>query len=274
MNYFKQSLLPLFFTSLFFHPLKAQGPIDGFLKGKRTLDLAFSGGFQQAETYIGANGPFAFSRRFGQGSFFAEYGLFERLDIVASIPFVGESLQDGSFFAKGKVFSLWKKRIDFICALGASFPMANYPTELGQSIGQRATQLQSKLVAQIALPKGLYFQIQGGYNRALDPVPNALLLSSKIMWTPGKWYLDAWVNKQNGEGNKFYKGSIPINTFRELTVNYTQVGGTVYRTINSSFGAFINGSKIIAGKGTFITSALGLGFTYKMKFSKKKFAEV
>lgn len=81
---------------------KAQGPLDGYFKGERVLDMVFSGGFQTANEYYGGEQTFDYSRTLGMAGLFAQYGVNNRFDLVASIPFISDKLQDGAFYAKYK----------------------------------------------------------------------------------------------------------------------------------------------------------------------------
>lgn len=257
-------------TLLLFLPLAhfSQGPVDGFFKGKGKLDLALSGGWQSAQNYIGGQGAFAYKRAFGFASVFGEYGITDKWDVIASVPFIKDKLQDGSFYTKYKILSLQNDAFSLAPAIGFSLPLAKYDTESALATGQRATQFHGKLVAQYKIGSCFFVQAQSGYNYALDPVPAAFLVSTKVGFSKSGWYLDAWYAYQDGEGNKTYQGSVPYSTFRELTVDFQQVGGVVYRQINPKIGAFVNASKIIDGLGTFDTFAVATGIV--VKFSKKE----
>ncbi|MBU2018492.1 MAG: hypothetical protein KJ941_02495 [Bacteroidetes bacterium] len=270
MKYIYPYLLSAFFSLVFIFQGFSQGPIDGFLKGKNILDIAVSGGFQKANEYIGAKGPLNIKREMIYSSIFAAYGITKNIDFIATLPYIGSNFQDAGLYVKGRFLQLLNKRLDILAAGGTSFPVGNYSIGSALDIGQKATQFQGKFVAQYTLPHGIYLQAQTGYNYALNPVPSAYLVSSKLMWTPGKWYLDAWINYQNGLGDKVYQGDVPYSSFRELNADFTQIGGTIYRTLNQQFGAFVNGSKIIDGLGTFTTLAIGGGITFKVDVQKKQ----
>lgn len=248
-------------------PCFGQGPIDGFYKGKNNLDIALSGGFQTADTYVGSFGPITYERTFGQGSVFAEYGLTSSFDVIATLPFINSNFQDFGVYLKKRIMKSTSDKHQISLAGGYSGPASNYNTQSGLAIGQQAHQFIGKLVYQVSLPMGFYFQCQGGYNHNLDPVPSSYTFSGKLMYSNSNWYLDAWFNQQTGLGNLYY----PENNqdFRELNVIYTQVGGTIYRTISERFGCFLNYSQIIDGNGTFLTKSANAGFVYKFHFGPK-----
>ena len=258
------TLFLLVFTGITIH---AQDTIDGFMKGKNVLVMAFSAGYQTADTYIGGNGPIDFERNNVISGLFGEYGITDKIDVVVNIPFISSSFQDMGVFGKFKMASVFNNKLDVLSAVGYSFPLQRYETETGGAIGQLAQQLKGKIILQAKLPKGFYWQVQGGYNYSFDPVPDAILLSTKICYTYGKWYFDFWGSYQDGQGNKTYKGNVPFNSFRELTVDYFQVGGVVYRSFKNNWGGFINFSQIVDGLGTFNTFGTTVGFVKKIKFN-------
>lgn len=242
-----------------------QGPIDGFYKGKNKLDVAFSGGYQSTDTYIGSNGAFTYNRKLGQASIFAEYGITTSLDVIATLPFIGGGFQDYGLYLKKRLFKRKGETHQFSLAGGYSGPASNYATQSGTAIGQQARQFISKLVYQVALPKGFYFQCQGGYNYNLNPVPSSYVFAGKLMYGSDKWYFDFWLANQTGLGDKYYPN---FNAdFRQLNVSFTQIGGTLYRTFSPKWGAFLNFSQIVQGKGTFLTSSVNAGFVYKFDFN-------
>lgn len=246
----------------------AQGPIDGFYKGKNKLDVAVSGGFQTAKTYVGSNGAFSYKRSLGQGSLFAEYGITNSFDAIATLPYVGSNLQDFGIYLKKRLLKLKGETHQFSLAGGFNGPASNYATQSGLAIGQQAQQLIGKLVYQVGLPKGFYLQCQGGYNHNFDPVPSSYVYSGKFIYGSDKWYFDFWLANQTGLGDKYYP---QFNAdFRQLNVSFTQIGGTIYRSFNSRFGAFFNFSQIVQGKGTFLTKSANAGFVYKFDFNRTK----
>jgi hypothetical protein len=260
-----KSFFILLFSLIFRFSILAQGPIDGFLKGKGTIDIALSGGFQHAEEYIGANGSFVYPRTFYMAGLFGEIGVHEKIDLIANVPFIGGQFQDLGLYAKAKVLSLSNGKLDILPALGYSFPLTDYLTESGKSIGQQAQIIQSKIVLQSSLGSGLYLQGQVGYDYALEPVPSSFLASGKVAFSHNKWYFDAWYSYQNGLGNKVYQGANSFSSFRELSVDFHQIGAVIFREIKNGWGVFLNSSQIIGGLGTYTTFSLNSGFVKKIE---------
>ncbi len=196
----------------------AQGPLDGYFKGKKILDLAVSAGFQTASTYTGAKGPFPYARTLPMASIFAEYGLNKRFDVIVTLPFISNKFQDIGAYAKIKMLDKQISGRTFTLAsgLGFSAPTNNYNTEIKNAIGQRATQFHGHLIAQSNLSSNFTFQLQGAYHYALDPVPSSITASGKLIYTYKKWYLDAWYEYQKGQGDISYQGTVPYTSFRQF----------------------------------------------------------
>jgi len=254
----------LFFSSSVF----SQGPVDGFFKGKGNLDLALSGFYQNSAKFYDGNGLIDYERTLAGASLFGEYGILENLDVITTIPFINGRLQDGGIYLK---YRLFRKKfgeafpLSVIPAIGISFPLSNYQTETSQSIGQKAIQVQPKLVLQYQTKFGLFFQAQGGYNYALLPVPSSIPISGKIGFFQNKFYADMWFDYQKGIGGKAWHVD-PISSFRELFVTYSKIGGVIYYGIKPRFGFFVNGSYILSGVNLGKAFSIGGGMVYKFSF--------
>ena len=80
-------LLLLFTLFCAFYTLSAQGPLDGYLKGKGKLDIATSFSYMNAKDFEGAQGILYNEPYRGYLlSIFAEYGVTDRFDLVATVP--------------------------------------------------------------------------------------------------------------------------------------------------------------------------------------------
>lgn len=260
------------FVTMFCTRLFSQGPLDGYFKGKKILDVAISGGVQTATTYTGANGPFDYGRTLPMASIFAEYGINNRLDVIVTLPIINFNLQDLGAYAKIKMVEKQFAGRTFTLAsgLGFSAPVSNYDTEIKNAIGQRATQFHGHLIAQSNLSSHFTFQMQGAYHYALDPVPSAVTASGKLIFSHNKWYADAWYEYQKGQGNISFGGAIPNTSFRQFSVDYHRIGGVVFRGLENNWGVFVNASSILKGLNTFNTTSIMAGFVKKIDFSQKK----
>ncbi len=253
--------------------VQAQGPLDGYFKGERVLDVVLSGGFQTANNYIGGSQQnFNFSRTLGMAGLFAEYGVNNRFDLVTSIPFIGDKFQDAGFYAKYKLVDgrISGRPFVIVPGIGFSTPISNYNTESTSAIGQAATQFHGHLIFQTTLFGNFSLQAQGAYHYALDPVPSAATVSGKLIYTKDNWYLDAWYEYQQGQGEFSYPLSGDATSFRQLTVNHHKVGGVIYKGLKNNWGMFVNGSYVIDGLNTFNMAVVMVGFNKKINFLERQ----
>ncbi len=276
MNILKTTsvIILLFITTI----ITAQGPLDGYFKGRKVLDLAVSGGVQTANMYFKADGPFNYSRTLPMASVFAELGITDRLDVIATLPFINDKLQDIGLYAKVKMIDarLFSRPLTIAPGIGFSAPVSNYNTEIKNAIGQRATQFHGHLIAQTTLFGNVSLQIQGTYHYALDPVPSSITASSKLIYSKNSWYLDCWYEYQQGQGEITFGGPIPYSSFREFTVDYNRIGGVIYKGLDNNWGIFVNASTILNGLDTFNTTTVMGGFVKKfniLEHQKKRYLE-
>lgn len=275
---FAEKFMPKLFFLLFLPGiLSAQGPLDGYLKGKGVLDLAPSFSFNSASTFAGAGGQRFDEAYRGQTlSLFAEYGLTRQLDIVgtASAVFTAtqSGLQDGGLFLKYRPFYKELNRAGKIGAMfggGVAGPLADYePTATG-ALGQKAITLPLKFILQWETPLGVFVNFTGGYHLRLDhlaaadvakiqqerpdyqPVDpqNFSTYLIKVGFPAKHFYLDAWSEWQHTSGGNDYVPGSP-DLAQAFGVSYTQVGGTAYYSDNGKSGFFLSAGYIISGRNT------------------------
>lgn len=256
----------IFGFSLFCHLSWAQGAIDGFLKGRGNLDMALTGAYQHSTKYYDGLGLYDYERSLTIINLFGEFGITDNWDVLASIPMINWQFQDAGIHTKyGFNLKVGKSNLRLIPAGGISFPISKYEPHTGQAIGQRATQIQPRMVVQFDGKRGYFIQAQGGYNYALDPVPSSMPLSAKIGIYRSKIYADVWLDYQKGIGGKAWHVD-PISSFRELFVTHTRVGGVFYYAPKPTYGFFINGSYVLDGVNIGKAITLGAGFVYKLDF--------
>lgn len=263
----KNSLL-IFFLHILIH-VSAQGPLDGYFKGKKNLDVALSGFYQHSEKYFGAT-TFNYQRTLSGASIFGEYGVLDNLDIVATVPFINGKFQDaGIYFKYGIPFnrSAKERRIRIIPAAGISFPVSDYETQTGQSIGQKAILIQPKLIVQMNFNHGIFVQAQSGYNYAISPVISSVPFSVKFGWAGNRWYTDLWYDLQHSFGDELWIGGVSQD-FRTLPVSSQKMGGVIFYSLKPKWGVFVNGSYIFTGRNIGNAWSVGTGVVYKMSFKK------
>lgn len=282
---------------LFAAPLVAQGPLDGYLKGRRVLDLAPSFSFNKAATFAGASGQ-SYETPY-QGNLlglFAEYGVSSKIDLVATAAYVftenQSGLQDGGLYVKYR--PLRKKlgkagRLDLLLGTGASFPLSDYaPTATG-ALGQKAVSAPARLIAQWEMPWGVFLNLTGGYNWRFDrlaaadiaqvrsqrpdyqPItpPHFSTLLVKMGLPTRHYYLDGWVEWQHTVGGADYRFNV-VDLPQAYGVSYTQVGGTAYYSENGRTGFYLSGGYILGGRNVSRIRRVTLGMVFKIKPSEPR----
>lgn len=256
--------------------LGAQGPLDGYLKGKGVLDLAPSFSFNSARDFAGANGQtFDLGYKGNLLSLFAEYGLGNSLDVVATAAYVftasQSGLQDGGLFLKYRPVYLETAsgKTGVLLGSGLSFPLAGYPIAVSGALGQKAVVLPARVVLQWETPLGLFFNLTGGYNWRFDRLKevdireiqktrpdyqpaqpaNFTTFLLKTGFPAARYYLDAWVEWQHTRGGNDYTPGLP-DLPQAFGVSYTQAGGTVFYSESGRNGFFLSGAWIFKGRNT------------------------
>ncbi len=271
--------------------LSAQGPLDGYLKGRGRLDLAPSFSFNSARRFIGAGGQtFNAGYRGSLLSLFAEYGLTEKVDLVATSAMVftqtRSGLQDGGFFAKYR--PVYKEigtagRVGVLMASGLSFPLTDYEVAITGALGQKALILPVRLILQWETPLGIFLNVTGGYNWRLDqlhdadidvirqvrpdyqPVdpPDFTTFLIKAGWPGEHVYFDVWLEGQFTRGGTDYVPDVP-DLPQAYGVSYRQAGGTVYYSENGRSGVFFSGGWIYDGRNVSRIGRLTGGMVFKL----------
>lgn len=278
---------------ILFFPIAAfaQGPLDGYLKGKGNLDLAPSFSFNNAKKFEGAGGQIFNEAYNGQAlSLFAEYGLTKSIDLVGTATAVftptQSGLQDGGLFLKYRPFykEMNKQgKIGILFGTGLTFPMSNYePTATG-ALGQKAITLPLKVIAQWESPSGVFLNFTGGYHLRLDQLAEKDIASIrqerpdydpiepqnfstylvKIGFPAKHYYLDAWAEWQHTTSGNEYTPNVP-DLAQAFGVSYTQVGGTAFYSDTGKTGFYISSGFILKGRNTSRISRITLGMVAKI----------
>jgi hypothetical protein len=269
----------------------AQGPIDGYLKGKGKLDIAVSLSANSAKEFYGANGT-SFQEPYKGNliALFAEYGITKNLDIVATLPYVFTStqtgLQDGSLHLKGRIFQVKTQKrgqIDLLAAAGISSPLSSYEPLAAGALGQRATVVQPRLLAQWNTKTGPFINGTIGYNIRLDDLNaedidriralrpdyqasaprNYTTFLLKIGLPAKRYYLDAWVEHQSTRGGTDFVPMLP-DLPQAYGVTYTQVGGTAYYSEGGKRGVYISSGYLLSGRNVSNVLRLTAGVVFKL----------
>jgi hypothetical protein len=286
------SIIRIFAVLLFPLVAAAQGPLDGYMKGKGVLDLAPSISFNSARKFEGANGKIYDEVYKGQMfSLFAEYGLTEKFDLVAVAAAVftpiQSGLQDGGLFAKYRPVQvkLGKAgKLGVIFGTGASFPIGNYePTATG-ALGQNAFTVPARVILQWESPLGLFLNLTGGYHFRIDDLKEADIalvrkkrpdyepidpqdfttFLVKVGFPAKHFYLDGWAEWQHTNSGADYVQNVP-DLPQAYGISYTQVGGTAFYTDNGRNGCYLSGGYILGGRNTSRIQRITIGMVFKME---------
>lgn len=269
----------------------AQGPLDGYLKGKGNLDLAPSFSFNSAQQFQGATNSFKEPYNGQMLSLFAEYGLTEKFDLVASASAVftplQSGLQDGGLFVKYRpIYAPLGNagKLGLLLGLGATFPMSNYEPLSTGALGQRAVTAPARLILQWESPLGLFLNVTGGYHFRLDELKAADIANIrkqrpdydplepqdfttvllKLGFPAKHFYLDGWVEWLHTSGGADYVQNLPALP-QTYGVSYTQLGGTAYYSDNGRTGFYLSGGYIFQGRNTSLIRRITFGMVVKLR---------
>jgi hypothetical protein len=275
------------------HLLPAQGPLDGYLKGQGKLDIAPSFSWMRANSFDGAAGTrYDEGYRGGLVSVFAEYGVTDRFDLVATIPYIftadQRGLQDGGLYVKYRPLLLesnTRGRLSILFGTGVSGPLSNYEPLAAGALGQRAVVVPARLIAQWDTPLGLFVNLTGGWNWRLDQLreediaevqrrrpgynptdpPGYATGLLKIGFPAARYYVDGWLEYQwtAPDQGTDYQPNIP-DLPQAYGVSYTQVGGTVYYSESGRNGVFVSAGYILSGRNVSRIMRLTVGGVFKM----------
>lgn len=288
---FRPTAISALFAILLPMLLPAQGPIDGYLKGKGVLDLAPSISFNSANDFVGANGQhFDIGYKGSLLSLFGEYGITEKLDVVGTAAYVFTSsrsgLQDGGLFLKYRpVYRDLQGagRLGLLLASGLGFPLSDYEPTVSGALGQKAVILPARLILQWETPLGLFFNLTGGYNWRFDQLREVDIAEIrkerpdyqpsqpadfstflfKLGFPAARYYLDAWIEYQHTVGGNDYEPELP-DLPQAFGVSFTQVGGTVFYADSGKNGFYVSGGYILGGRNTSKILRLTAGLVFKI----------
>ncbi|MFN4079893.1 MAG: hypothetical protein ACK4NS_03240 [Saprospiraceae bacterium] len=274
------------------HGIRAQGPLDGYLKGKGVLDLAPSFSFMSANTFAGvADARYDLPWRGSMLGLFGEYGLSERVDVVATGAYIftaeNNGLQDGSLHVKYRPFYREREngeRIGVLLATGLQFPLTRYEIINAGALGQRALIVPLALMGQWETAPGVFFHLQAAYNHRIDrlqemdiaavrqqrpdfqPVEPASFYTAlfRVGFPARRFYTDAWVQFQHTPGGADYAPSVP-DLPQSYGVSFTQIGGVLYYSENGKNGFLVSFGKIIDGRNVNLMGRITLGAVFKLQ---------
>lgn len=270
---FDMRLFIFLYCTVFSIALFAQGPISGFLPGAKTTDIALGYSFETYDSYF-----------FGQDkreqmvdatsyNLFVEHGISSKASLVLNLPYIAideenSGLQDATIALK---YRNQRKEYDsgnlnFITAVGLTFPISSYPKETVNAIGAGAFQFQGRLVMQYNWNYGTFLHIQSGFDFQLIPVARTSIpIQVRAGMGASKFYFDVWMEYMNA-----------LNAGVDNTVaggegsSWFRVGGTFYYPFTPDFGAFLGGAYVLSGENIGQSSRINTGVVYKWNRVKKR----
>ena len=246
--------------------LWGQGPITGFMPGKKGTDLALTYSYESFETYFFGKEKSEISNAISSVNLFIEHGITDSLSIVANIPYLradqfNKGFQDATLFLKYKSFfkQYNSGKLTQITAAGVSLPISRYPVLSENPIGQRNTILQGRFLGQYQFNFGMFIHLQVGLDFQISPNnQTAVPAIARIGWGSSKIYIDAWMEYyhafQSGTDQQILGGQ---------GSRWMKVGGVFYYAISPQFGAFIGGAQILNGRNIGQSSRINAGIVYK-----------
>lgn len=291
-------LLLLWLTIALFHlSAFAQGPIDGYMKGKKNLDIALSYTYSASDNYNDGEGnELDLEYKAHMASLFAEYGISDKVGAVMTLPYVvgqGErNFQDMGLFVKYRPFykSLSdKNKIGLILSTGYSFPVSNYQPDVTGALGQRAKVIPLKAIAQAEFDKGIFVNLTGAYHARLDRVSDETLETVQATnpgfneTKPGNYatlmlkggmamryiYFDLFAEYQKTFGGVDYEDSV-VKPAQLYAVDYLKIGGVFYYAMDEHAGFALNASYIPFGRNIGNIFSFSAALIVKFHMARKK----
>jgi len=248
----------------------SQSAIDGYMKGKRNLDLAVTYSNESYEDYYFGDEKRAISNTIQSVSLFLDYGISDSLDLVVSIPYLWTDSLNSNFQDAIVALKFRKERKNFsngalsiIASAGLSFPISDYPRDTEKPIGEGAVSFTARLLAQYEFYSGFFLHLQSGYNFKVTPdSQNAIPILAKIGYATSKIYADAWMD---------YFHTFSAGTDTRIAggagMVFLKVGGTVYYPVAPRIGVFAGVARTLSGQNVGRATRVNLGGV--VKFFKK-----
>ncbi len=249
----------------------AQGAISGFYNKKNETTLVVGAGFEDSKNYFAGREKRDLSRNLYSITVFGIYGINDRFNIQASLPYLSSNkqsgLQDAQFFLKYKaVQKAWKTdKLELSFATGFSFNVSNYNLGGLNDLGQQAKILETRALLHYQKQSGWFVNLQSGFSFKFEEVPNSLPITFKFGKASKKYYFDFWYDFQHAFGGIDYLGTPAPQNFKRFGASYHKVGGTYYFPISKKSGIYIAPSYTISGRNVFQGFAYHVGWTYQIK---------
>ncbi len=251
----------------------AQGKLDGFYRGKQNGTVVLGLGFEEGKKYLAGDitGKLDITRSVFYSSLFGAYGITDDLDVNVTIPYIvsddNADFQDIAIYLKYRIASVDTENSSFQFSVAGGFSTNLTDYDLGglNDIGQQATVIDTRGIVHFQTNEGWFATLQSGYSFRSDPTPSSIPATFKAGRALAKWYYDVYFDYQHAFGGIDYRSTPPPQDFREFGVDFQKVGGTVYRSLGSSFGLYASLSYVYDGRNIFKGPGYGVGLVYNFR---------
>jgi len=266
----------------------AQTPLNGFMQGKNGGSFATSMSREHySDVYLVPNNatsvPVFNEVNINSFNLFASYGINNKLDLIANLPFINISgnsnkevlddlnfsnyrsgTQDISAYLK---YELQKKgNLSLQAAFGVTTPLSNYNVNEGfqsiLAIGNQATTFNLLGIAHYSLKKNFFITTQAGYSFRTTAVPDALLSQIKAGLNLKRIYADTYISNQTSLGGVDILRNGFTGFFPATKVNYTRLGANIYTPLDGNFGINAGGGTTLTGRNLGKSSFFNAGVVY------------
>jgi hypothetical protein len=265
----KNYLLPitLFILMILNVSLYAQGAFDGYLKRQGQTDLVLSYTHEHYDTYKFGNEARLESNTTYTGSFFLASGLSSDRTLVLSIPYISlngevEGIQDAILGIKKQISSNisgdWTVRK--LAALGVSFPLSNYDTDVATPIGQKAVTLQPRGILQADHRSGAFVMVQPGLDFRMFPdfqVGAAAI--GRVGYAGARIYFDVWADYFHT-----FEQGVDLSIGAGQGSSWFKAGFNLYTPLAKGFGLIAGGGKLFYGRNIGLAWNLRGGIVYSI----------
>ncbi len=281
----------------------AQGMIDGFMRGTGNVVTAVSYStesykdFYKNTTQVQEPNLGTISTQ--SISIFAAAGITDNIDVMASLPYISASADQGYWQTQSALQDLsiavkWRPlqvklpaagTLSVIAAGGLTMPVTNYVANAPVAVGHHSTAADARLLVNFMSAFGFFAAIQTGYIRRGDVeldrltldggdamktnVPDALDFSAKVGYGNSDFYLDAWLQSQSARGGTNIgdtDASFPSNG-----ISFTRIGVTGYyplKFIAEKLGISIAGATTLSGRNIGRSNRISIGAVYEFSLWK------
>ncbi|MBC8755844.1 hypothetical protein H2O64_14295 [Kordia sp. YSTF-M3] len=248
----------------------AQGPISGFYNKKGEATVVAGLGFEDSKNYYIGTEKSDLSRSLYSFTLFGIYGINDKLNIQASLPYLSSNkqngFQDAQFFLKYKALKKeWKTdKLELSFAAGFSFNITDYNLGGLNDLGQQAKVLDTRALLHYQKQSGWFVNVQSGFSFKFENVPNSFPMTLKFGKASAKNYVDFWYDFQYAFGGIDYLETPTPQDFQRFGTSYHKIGGTYHFSLSKKSGIYIASSYVISGRNVFQGFAYYIGWTYKI----------